>query len=97
MNDKIKPKGRAPKHKLHDLLVRTAEGRKTKGPIFTAHALAYALKIYCEKHGVGAENIFNFVMVLKPWEHDSFGEMCEAFNIRHEDGTPVTSKDVGLR
>ena len=77
-----KPKGRAPKYTLPELLVMTAEGRKTESPLHTAVALATALKDFCEKNQLGAEGVFKFAMTPKPWEHDSFKAMCDAFNIR---------------
>lgn len=77
-----KPKGRAPKYPLHELLVNTAEGRKTESPLHTAFALAHAFKAYCAKHNIDAASTIEYVLLAKPWEHDAFKEMCEAFNIR---------------
>lgn len=77
-----KPKGRAPKYTLPELLVMTAEGRKTESPLHTAYALAGAFKTFCEKNQLGATDIFNEVMIEKPWQHDNFKDMCDAFNIR---------------
>lgn len=57
-----KPKGRAPKYTLPELLVMTAEGRKTESPLHTAVALATALKDFCEKNDIRPIEVFSRAM-----------------------------------